>query len=171
MLEQAGLRVSRRSQWGNGPPPADVEVWLGDSVGEMPAYYAAADIGLLGGSFEPLGGQNLIEAAACGCPMALGPHTFEFCAGITNGLRGGGRFSGAGYGARCATGHRLGTRCRRLGAGPAGCAGVCTIAPRGCTSHGEGNCGDRAAGPKRSQNLKICELQAFAVPAFHANLA
>ena len=78
MLEQAGLRVSRRSQWGDGPPPADVEVWLGDSVGEMPAYYAAADIGLLGGSFEPLGGQNLIEAAACGCPMVLGPHTFNF---------------------------------------------------------------------------------------------
>lgn len=78
MLEQAGLRVSRRSQWGSGQPPADVDVWLGDSVGEMPAYYAAADIGLLGGSFEPLGGQNLIEAAACGCPMVLGPHTFNF---------------------------------------------------------------------------------------------
>lgn len=78
MLEQAGLRVSRRSQWSIGQPPADVDVWLGDSVGEMPAYYAAADIGLLGGSFEPLGGQNLIEAAACGCPMVLGPHTFNF---------------------------------------------------------------------------------------------
>lgn len=78
MLEQAGLRVSRRSQWSSGQPPADVDVWLGDSVGEMPAYYAAADIGLLGGSFEPLGGQNLIEAAACGCPMVLGPHTFNF---------------------------------------------------------------------------------------------
>lgn len=78
MLEQAGLRVSRRSLWSSGQPPADVDVWLGDSVGEMPAYYAAADIGLLGGSFEPLGGQNLIEAAACGCPMVLGPHTFNF---------------------------------------------------------------------------------------------
>jgi 3-deoxy-D-manno-octulosonic-acid transferase len=33
---------------------------------------------LLGGSFEPLGGQNLIEAAACGCPVILGPHTFNF---------------------------------------------------------------------------------------------
>lgn len=77
-LVQAGLRVARRSQWGNGLPPTDVDVWLGDSVGEMPLYYAAADIGLLGGSFEPLGGQNLIEAAACGCPMVLGPHTFNF---------------------------------------------------------------------------------------------
>lgn len=78
MLVKAGLRVARRSQWGDGLPPAEVDVWLGDSVGEMPMYYAASDIGLLGGSFEPLGGQNLIEAAACGCPMVLGPHTFNF---------------------------------------------------------------------------------------------
>ena len=78
LLTQAGLRVARRSQWGDGLPPTDVDVWLGDSIGEMPVYYAAADIGLLGGSFEPLGGQNLIEAAACACPMVLGPHTFNF---------------------------------------------------------------------------------------------
>ena len=44
----------------------------------MPAYYAAARVALLGGSFEPLGGQNLIEAAACGCPLVMGPHTFNF---------------------------------------------------------------------------------------------
>ena len=78
LLQGAGLRVARRSDWGDGLPPADVDVWLGDSVGEMPLYYAAADVGLLGGSFEPLGGQNLIEAAACACPMVLGPHTFNF---------------------------------------------------------------------------------------------
>lgn len=78
LLEQAGLRVALRSQWGDGLPPMDVDVWLGDSLGEMPLYYAAAHIGLLGGSFEPLGGQNLIEAAACGCPMVLGPHTYNF---------------------------------------------------------------------------------------------
>ena len=47
-------------------------------MGEMPAYYAAADVALLGGSFAPLGGQNLIEAAACGCPIVMGPHTFNF---------------------------------------------------------------------------------------------
>ncbi|MGS4870020.1 hypothetical protein ACLGJG_19300, partial [Acinetobacter baumannii] len=35
-------------------------------------------VALLGGSFEPLGGQNLIEAAACGCPVLAGPHTFNF---------------------------------------------------------------------------------------------
>ncbi len=77
LLEGAGLTVSRRSTWaGDAPVPADV--WLGDSVGEMAAYYAMADVVLLGGSFAPLGGQNLIEAAACGCPVFVGPHTFNF---------------------------------------------------------------------------------------------
>ena len=47
-------------------------------MGEMPLYYAAADVALLGGSFAPLGGQNLIEAAACACPVVMGPHTFNF---------------------------------------------------------------------------------------------
>jgi 3-deoxy-D-manno-octulosonic-acid transferase len=41
-------------------------------------YYAVADVALLGGSFAPLGGQNLIEAAACGCPLLMGQHTFNF---------------------------------------------------------------------------------------------
>lgn len=77
MVRTAGLRLVRRSQW-TAAPDADADVWLGDSIGEMPAYYAAADIALLGGSFAPLGGQNLIEAAACGCPVVMGPHTFNF---------------------------------------------------------------------------------------------
>ena len=76
LLRAAGLQVSRRSQWPDGPAPA--AVWLGDSLGEMAAYYSLADVVLLGGSFAPLGGQNLIEAAACGCPLVLGPHTFNF---------------------------------------------------------------------------------------------
>jgi 3-deoxy-D-manno-octulosonic-acid transferase len=54
------------------------EVWLGDSLGEMALYYSLADVVLLGGSFAPLGGQNLIEAAACGCIVVMGPHTFNF---------------------------------------------------------------------------------------------
>ncbi len=59
-------------------PDAQTRVWLGDSMGEMPAYFAAADIVLMGGTFLPFGGQNLIEAAACGCPVLVGPHTFNF---------------------------------------------------------------------------------------------
>lgn len=76
LVVQAGFSVSRRSAWDGVPEPADV--WLGDSLGEMPLYYALADAALLGGSFAPLGGQNLIEAAACGCPVVMGPHTFNF---------------------------------------------------------------------------------------------
>jgi 3-deoxy-D-manno-octulosonic-acid transferase len=71
-----GLSVARRSAWNGAPQAADV--WLGDSIGEMALYYAMSDVALLGGSFEPLGGQNLIEAAACGCPVVMGPHTFNF---------------------------------------------------------------------------------------------
>lgn len=71
-----GFTVSRRSQWTDGPQPADI--WLGDSMGEMAAYYALSDVALLGGSFAPLGGHNLIEATACGCPVVMGPHTFNF---------------------------------------------------------------------------------------------
>jgi 3-deoxy-D-manno-octulosonic-acid transferase len=86
LIEQAGLSMARRSSWagsgqaGGGLDAAALaaDVWLGDSMGEMPAYYAAADVALLGGSFAPLGGQNLIEAAACACPLIMGPSTFNF---------------------------------------------------------------------------------------------
>ena len=76
LLEQHGYSVSRRSAWSDGPGPA--QVWLGDSLGEMALYYGMSDVALLGGSFAALGGQNLIEAAACGCPIVMGPHTFNF---------------------------------------------------------------------------------------------
>ena len=83
MLLSQGWRVSRRSQWGAEGPQSSANripptVWLGDSLGEMALYYSLADVALLGGSFAPLGGQNLIEAAACGCPVIMGPHTFNF---------------------------------------------------------------------------------------------
>jgi 3-deoxy-D-manno-octulosonic-acid transferase len=41
----------------------------------------------LGGSFAPLGGQNLIEAAACGCPVVMGPHTFNFAQAVKQSLQ------------------------------------------------------------------------------------
>ena len=82
LAAQQGLSVSRRSRWAGSPADdkgaMNADVWLGDSLGEMTLYYAAADVALLGGSFVPLGGQNLIEAAACGCPVVMGPHTFNF---------------------------------------------------------------------------------------------
>jgi 3-deoxy-D-manno-octulosonic-acid transferase len=82
LIEFHGFTVQRRSAWGQGGPaavaPEKPVIWLGDSLGEMALYYGLADVALLGGSFEPLGGQNLIEAAACGCPVVMGPHTFNF---------------------------------------------------------------------------------------------
>ena len=76
----ANWQVCRRSQWGDMPAidAALADVWIGDSLGEMALYYALADVALLGGSFAPLGGHNLIEAAACGCPLFMGEHTFNF---------------------------------------------------------------------------------------------
>jgi len=53
-------------------------VVLGDSMGEMPLYYCASDLVVMGGSLMPLGGQNLIEACAAGCPVILGEYTFNF---------------------------------------------------------------------------------------------
>lgn len=82
LVVQHGLTLSRRSSWQGSPFENDeamaADVWLGDTLGEMPLYYALSDVALLGGSFEKLGGQNLIEAAACACPVVMGPHTFNF---------------------------------------------------------------------------------------------
>ena len=81
LVAGAGFTLARRSGFAGDAPAGEAlraEVWLGDSLGEMPAWYALADVALLGGSFAPLGGQNLIEAAACGCPLLMGPHTFNF---------------------------------------------------------------------------------------------
>lgn len=57
---------------------ARADVLLGDSMGEMPAWYAATDVAIIGGSLLPFGAQNLIEANAVGCPVVLGPSTFNF---------------------------------------------------------------------------------------------
>ena len=82
LVVQHGLKLSRRSSWSGSPlgssQAMQADIWLGDTLGEMPLYYALSSVALLGGSFEKLGGQNLIEAAACGCPVVMGPHTFNF---------------------------------------------------------------------------------------------
>jgi len=86
LVTAQGLSVFRRSAWVPGAfwPVGPVEVLLGDSLGEMPVYFQSADMALLGGSFMALGGQNLIEAAAFGCPVIMGPHTFNFAEAAQN---------------------------------------------------------------------------------------
>jgi len=90
LIAAAGMTGARRSVWAPKPAaagsgadvparlPSNVQVLLGDSMGELGAYYAAADLAFIGGSLLPLGGQNLIEACAAGVPVLIGPHTFNF---------------------------------------------------------------------------------------------
>ncbi len=95
MVGEAGLNVQRRSQLAldgaaEGSIPAYIDVLLGDSMGEMFAYYAACDCTFVGGSLLPLGGQNLIEPAALGKPVLIGPHTFNFAESTEDALAAGG---------------------------------------------------------------------------------
>ena len=78
-IRDTGLKFLRRTAWIEAPKgDANVDVILGNSMGEMPMYYSAADLVLMGGSLLPFGGQNLIEACAAGCPVLLGEHTYNF---------------------------------------------------------------------------------------------
>ena len=76
LLARRGFSFQRRSE--NRAISPETEVVLGDSMGEMFAYYAACDIAFIGGSLLPFGGQNLIEACAVGKPVLIGPHTYNF---------------------------------------------------------------------------------------------
>ncbi|MYM23347.1 3-deoxy-D-manno-octulosonic acid transferase [Duganella sp. FT135W] len=78
MIAARGLTVQRRSALPLDGSVLQADVLLGDSMGEMFAYYAACDIAFVGGSLMPLGGQNLIEPAALGKPILIGQHTFNF---------------------------------------------------------------------------------------------
>lgn len=77
MLSARGLPFVRRSA-GGAAIPSDVAVVLGDSMGELAAYYAAADVAFVGGSLLPFGAHNLIEPLAVGTPVLVGPHSFNF---------------------------------------------------------------------------------------------
>ena len=76
LLANRGIGHTRRSS--ETMPDADTRVMLGDSLGEMAAYYAACDVAFIGGSLLPFGSQNLIEACALGKPVLIGPSTYNF---------------------------------------------------------------------------------------------
>ena len=76
LVERAGIPYQRRSD--NQPVAAHTRIVLGDSMGEMAAYYAACDIAIIGGSLLPFGAQNLIEACAVGRPVIVGPSVYNF---------------------------------------------------------------------------------------------
>jgi 3-deoxy-D-manno-octulosonic-acid transferase len=76
LAQRMGFAMARRSL--GEAPRRDRRLYLGDTMGEMDFYYALCDVAVIGGSFEPLGGQNLIEACAAGVPVVTGPHMFNF---------------------------------------------------------------------------------------------
>jgi len=77
LCHQRGFPIERRSERKDGVAP-DTAILLGDTMGEMLLFHAAADVAYIGGSLVPLGGQNLLEAAAVGTPVVFGPHMFNF---------------------------------------------------------------------------------------------
>jgi len=77
LCRQRGFHVERRSEHQDGVAPGTA-ILLGDTMGELLLFHAAADVSYIGGSLVPLGGQNLLEAAAVGTPVVFGPHMFNF---------------------------------------------------------------------------------------------
>ena len=72
----AGWKVGTRSR--DGWPGADDQVFLVDTLGELMAFYACADVAFVGGSLQPIGGHNLLEPAAVGTAVVTGPHLHNF---------------------------------------------------------------------------------------------
>lgn len=77
LISSAGFLLQRRSVW-SSTQPIQPGVFLLDSVGELAAIYALADIAFVGGSLVPTGGHNILEPAQYGAAIIVGPHTFNF---------------------------------------------------------------------------------------------
>lgn len=76
LSQRAGFKILRRSE--NGMCTRDIQVLVVDSMGELPLFYGTADIAFVGGSLVPTGGHNLLEPAALGRAVLIGPHYFNF---------------------------------------------------------------------------------------------
>ncbi|KAA2284367.1 lipid IV(A) 3-deoxy-D-manno-octulosonic acid transferase [Arenimonas fontis] len=72
----AGWRVAARVP--DGLPGPDCQAFVVNTMGELLAFYAAADVAFVGGSLCDVGGHNVLEPAALGLPSVVGPHTFNF---------------------------------------------------------------------------------------------
>jgi len=78
-VKELNLNMLKRSEFPEEEVPiAEVDIIIGDTFGEMAAYYASCDIVVMGGTLQGTGGQNLIEPCALGKPVVLGPSTFNF---------------------------------------------------------------------------------------------
>ncbi len=104
-IERAGIPYQRRSA--NEPIAPQSRIVLGDSMGEMFAYYAASDVAIIGGSLLPFGAQNLIEACAAGRPVIVGPHAYNFAEAAQLAIDAGAAIRVADAGAAIAAARRL----------------------------------------------------------------
>ncbi len=77
LCRKLGFNTAQRSQNRSALPP-NVEVLVGDTMGELQLFFAAAGCAFIGGSLVPTGGHNLLEACAVGKPAVFGPHMFNF---------------------------------------------------------------------------------------------
>ena len=87
LAQQRGFKTQKRSD--NAPVRLDIQVWIGDSMGEMYAYFQAADIVFIGGSLVNTGCQNIIEPLQCGKPVLFGPSIYNFQAACQEALAAG----------------------------------------------------------------------------------
>jgi 3-deoxy-D-manno-octulosonic-acid transferase len=77
LLARRGVKFARRSEMARADGAGDAPVLLVDTVGELAALYASADVAFVGGSLVPVGGHNMLEPAALGLPVLTGPHHFN----------------------------------------------------------------------------------------------
>ena len=76
LAERYDFEVARRSL--HDPVTEKTQVYLGDTMGELNVLIGAVNVAFIGGSFAKIGGHNVLEAAAQGIPVIVGPHTFNF---------------------------------------------------------------------------------------------
>ena len=74
LVRQRGFSMVSRTE---GRAAGDAAVFLCDTMGEVPVFYAASDVAFVAGSLVPIGGHNLLEPAALGVPVVTGPHNFN----------------------------------------------------------------------------------------------
>ncbi|HID45473.1 MAG TPA: glycosyltransferase [Chromatiaceae bacterium] len=77
-LDRDQRALLRRSS--ERPCDRQTQVFLGDTMGELPVFLGVADVAFVGGSLVKVGGHNMLEAAAQGVPVVFGPHVFNFSA-------------------------------------------------------------------------------------------
>ena len=75
LLHRSGFQYIARTD--RLPCTPDIEVFFGDTMGEVPLFYAACNVAFVGGTLVPIGGHNLLEPAALGRPVVTGPHLFN----------------------------------------------------------------------------------------------